>query len=442
MKSRKFFFLIIITFSACLLVVINNEVQSPYSNIIEKRPYSPRTSTSNNNKSIILMIGDGMGYEHLKLAKWVEVGKYGNLSIENLPFVNNVTTFSSDSLITDSAAAATAIATGYKTNNGYLSTLPNLRSVETILEISQKEGKSSGVISTTEITHATPAAFMTHVISRDQTNEIAAQIVEDSDVSIMMGGGRAYFTPDQLNLMQTKGYQFIVDNTGFLNISSGKVFGLFADGHLPYEINRNYSLTPSLANMTDKAIQLLSQDPDGFFLMVEGGRIDHAAHAHNKIRDALETIEFLNAVERAISFVKNTRNTLLIITADHETGGLKILSENLNNTLPSQDRTAEENEILRVKRAENVTVSWLTTGHTNANVPFYSIGIENDNLENFTVIDNTKIFDIMNAFISSESLEQTDNTLLVIVALVAIPVVPSVSFVLYKKLKTRRKKPN
>ncbi|MFX0059916.1 MAG: alkaline phosphatase, partial [Candidatus Heimdallarchaeota archaeon] len=92
------------------------------------------------------MIGDGMGYEHLKLAKWVEIGKLEKLSIEKLPFINNVTTYSADNSVTDSAAAATAIATGYKTNNGYLSISPNLISVETILEVAQKKGKSSGVV--------------------------------------------------------------------------------------------------------------------------------------------------------------------------------------------------------------------------------------------------------------------------------------------------------
>jgi len=442
MKSRKLFFLIIITFAVFLPIVINDKNPSHNNFIFENQALTPRVSTNDGNKSIILMIGDGMGYEHLKLAKWVEVGKQGSLSIEKLPFVNNVTTYSADNPVTDSAAAATAIATGYKTDNTRLSILPNLKSVETILEIAQKEGKSSGVLSTTEITHATPAAFMTHVSSRYTTTEIARQIVEESGVDIIMGGGRTYFTIEQINQMQTNGYQFIVNNTDLHNISSGKVFGLFSNNHLPYEINRDYYVTPSLANMTDKAIELLSQDPNGFFLMVEGGKIDHAAHANNKINVALEVIEFHKAVEKAIAYVENTRNSLLIITADHETGGLKVLGENLNNTLPSQNRTAEENRNLRVERAKNVTVSWLTTGHTSTTVPFYAFGIDDEDFENFTIIDNTEIFDIMNSFIGSKHQEQPNYTLIIVIGLIAIPLVPSVSLILYKKIKTLRNKPN
>ncbi|MFW9938528.1 MAG: alkaline phosphatase, partial [Candidatus Thorarchaeota archaeon] len=352
------------------------------------------------------------------------------------------TTYSADNSVTDSAAAATAIATGYKTNNGYLSILPSLISVQTILEMAQEKGKSSGIVSTTEVTHATPAAFMTHVTSRYQTSEIARQIVEESGVDIIMGGGKVYFNSQQINEMQINGYQIVENKTGLQSISSGKLFGLFADSHLPYEIDRDYTLTPSLADMTDKGIELLSQDPDGFFLMVEGGKIDHAGHANNKVNVALETIEFYYAIERAITFVKNTKNCLLIITADHETGGLLILGDNLNSTLPSQSNTPEENEFLRIKRSENISVSWSTTSHTNADVPFYAYGLDDESIKNFTVIDNTDIFKIMKSFLQIENQEPLNIGWIIILGAVIAITVSFLSLFSYRKFKRLKNESN
>ncbi|MFW9826542.1 MAG: alkaline phosphatase [Candidatus Thorarchaeota archaeon] len=357
------------------------------SNTIESIP--------KNETNIILMIGDGMGFEHLKLASWVEFGKNAEFPIEELRFKKNVTTHNMDNEITDSAAAATAIATGHKTQNGYLSMLPNSRSVKTILELSRAMGKATGLISKTEITHATPAAFMTHVSSRDDTVTIANQIVEDSGVDILMGGGFTHFSTSQIEEMESKGYSVVRNKTKLQNINTGKIFGLFADDYLPYEIRRDYNITPSLAEMTEKAIEILSQSTEGFFLMVEGGMIDHAAHSSNKVRLALETIDFYHAFEVALSFISNNENSLLILTADHETGGLNVINETLNDELPSINKTFEENEDLRIARATNITVSWSTTGHTNRNVPIYASRLNSPNFENLTTIDNTDIFRIM-----------------------------------------------
>ncbi|MFX0057012.1 MAG: alkaline phosphatase, partial [Candidatus Heimdallarchaeota archaeon] len=193
-------------------------------------------------------------------------------------------------------------------------------------------------------------------------------------------------------------------------------------------------------NMTDKAIELLSQDPDGFFLMVEGGKIDHAGHANNKTNVALETIEFLYAIDRAISYVENTKNSILIITTDHETGGLAILSDTLNSTLPSQSNTPEENEYLRVKRAENISVSWLTTSHTNSDVPFYAFGIDNEDVYNHTVIDNTDIFDMMRSFLGIENQETSKIVWIIIIGIIIATTVPFLSLISYKKFKSSNSK--
>jgi alkaline phosphatase len=435
MKIRKFIILWVVISSALLPVGISNKISSNERLLFENPSSKPQIIYNKDNKTIILMIGDGMGYEHLKLAKWVEIGKDNCFSFEQVPIIDNVTTYSADNSVTDSAAAATAIATGYKTNNGYLSILPSLSSVKTILEIAQEKGKSSGIVSTTEVTHATPAAFMTHLTSRYETSEIARQIVEESGVDIIMGGGKAYFNSQQINQMQINGYQIVENKTELQNISSGKIFGLFANNHLPYEIDRDYALIPSLANMTDKAIELLSKDPDGFFLMVEGGKIDHAGHANNKTNVALETIEFCYTVEEAISYVKNTKNSLLIVTADHETGGLLILGDTLNSTLPSQSNTPEENEFLRTKRSENVSISWSTTSHTNKDVPFYAYGIDDKSVKNFTVIDNTDIFDIMKSFLSLENQKPLKAVWIIIIGAVIATTIPFLSLTFYKKFK-------
>lgn len=177
------------------------------------------------------------------------------------------------------------------------------------------------------------------------------------------------------------------------------MFGLFAASNLPYEINRDRNVISSLAEMTEKAIELLSQNPEGFFLFVEGGRIDHGAHSNNKVNVALETIDFYYAIEVAFSFINNNDNSLLIITADHETGGLDVLDDTLNNVLPSINKTPEENKNLRIARANNISVSWSTTGHTNRNVPFYASGLATADFENLTTIDNTDIFEIMKSYL-------------------------------------------
>ncbi|MFX1357343.1 MAG: alkaline phosphatase [Promethearchaeota archaeon] len=442
MKIRKFIILWVVISSTLLPIGISNKISSNERLLFESPSSKPQITYNKDNKTIILMIGDGMDHEHLKLAKWVEIGKNNCFSFELVPIIDNVTTYSADNSVTDSAAAATAIATGYKTNNGYLSILPSLISVQTILEMAQEKGKSSGIVSTTEVTHATPAAFMTHVTSRSQTSEIARQIVEESGVDIIMGGGKVYFNSQQINQMQMNGYQIVENKTGLQSISSGKLFGLFADSHLPYEIDRDYSLTPSLADMTDKAIELLSQDPDGFFLMVEGGKIDHAGHANNKVNVALETIEFYYAIERAITFVKNTKNCLLIITADHETGGLLILGDNLNSTLPSQSNTPEENEFLRIKRSENISVSWSTTSHTNADVPFYAYGLDDESIKNFTVIDNTDIIKIMKSFLQIENQEPLNIGWIITLGAVIAITVSFLSLFSYKKFKRLKNESN
>jgi alkaline phosphatase len=351
-----------------------------------------------NNYSIILMIGDGMGFDHVKLARYVELGKKQNLSMESLDLNISVMTHNVFHEITDSAASATAIATGVKTYNRRIAIGTDGSILDTILEIAQELNKSTGIVSTTSIQHATPASFMTHVLSRNNYDEITRQIVEEADVDILLGGGLEDFSASQLEEMKNDGYSFVENKTALEALSSGKILGLFADGHLNYEQDRNLSLIPSLADMTRKAIEILNLDADGFFLMVEGGRIDHGSHDNNQINAILDTIAFNLAVKEAINYVKNHLNTILIVTADHETGGLAYVSDNLEDTLPSAINTEDENRTIRITRINQLDVSWSSGGHTRKHVPFYAFGNAFAGITGVSLIDNTDIFNVMNDY--------------------------------------------
>lgn len=353
------------------------------------------TFSNPDSLSIILMIGDGMGFEHVKLAQWVEKGVNGNLSMQELPIKGKVTTHNIVNSITDSAASATAMATGYKTYNGVLSR--SLAGVElsTILELAQQLQKSTGIITTTEVTHATPAAFYSHVQNRGYEFEIAQQLVT-SEIDIVMGGGRNKFIP-YLNTLQTQGYTIVENRTELLSVTEGKFFGLFTESAFPYEQDRDRETVPSLAEMTEKTIDILSQDTDGFFLIVEGGQIDWASHVTNKVNAALETIEFDKAVKTALDFVK-THDAILVVTADHETGGLMVSSETLVSSLPEENNPEEVNESLRINRTREISLSWASGGHTNAKVPIFAYGNSLNAITN-TTIDNIQIYSLIKNFI-------------------------------------------
>lgn len=358
--------------------------------------------------SIILMIGDGMGPEQVELARLVEVGSNGSLTMQQLMWNASMATFNIIGAITDSAAAGTAMATGYKTTYGRLGLLPNGAIVENIVEFSQSLNKSTGLVSTCRMVDATPAAFGTHVASRSDYSVIASQFVSDADVDVLLAGGDNYFSTSQENSMASNGYEVVKTRDDMLNVTSGKIFGLFAPEHIDYEIDRDYNATPSIAEMTNKSLELLSQDADGFFLMVEGGKIDLACHDDNKVNAALETIEFDKAVKVALDYVEANSNTILIVTADHETEGLVITSSDLNDTLPSKSNSQSENEMIRVARANNVTVEWTATYHTMTPVPVYCYGPAFLPLPENVTIDNTQIFTLMKDYLLGIPLNVTD----------------------------------
>lgn len=293
-------------------------------------------------KNVIFFIGDGMGPSHVILARDYSLFVLGK-ELEMTKVMNKgstafMTNHALDRIATDSAAAATAMATGYKTNNAMLSMTPDGIPRITVLEKAQDMGKSVGVVSTTRLTHATPAGFIAHIDHRDKENEIAVQMLE-SGADVMLAGGWRHWVPksvegskreDERDLTaeaEKLGYTVVRDAAGLRAVdpaATDKLLGLFTKSHMSYELDRDPEKEPSLAEMTAKAIEILSKNEKGFFLMVEGGRIDHAAHDNDAAGVIHDTLAFDEAVGVGLDFLASDPNTLIIVTADHETGGLTL----------------------------------------------------------------------------------------------------------------------
>ena len=304
-------------------------------------------------KYIFYFIADGLGVEHKQVAEYFLQQKTGDpeakLTMSKFPVTGIITTHSADSLVTDSAAAGTALATGFKTNNRMISKLPDGTDVKTLLELAEQKGKATGVVTTTRLTHATPAVFLAHNENRGNENEIAEDYL-DSGVDYLAGGGYRHFVPkdwkwgrskrkDNRNIAQEfyeKGYRIFIgehDTEKFRNYKpkvAERVFAAFTYSHLPYEIDRkNDNKTPSLSELTEKGIEVLMRHDRsygrGFFMMVEGGRIDHAAHANDLPGVIHDVLEFDRALAKAYEFYKKYPNdTLIVVVSDHETGGLSL----------------------------------------------------------------------------------------------------------------------
>ncbi|MCK4409934.1 MAG: alkaline phosphatase, partial [Candidatus Eisenbacteria sp.] len=234
--------------------------------------------------NIILLIGDGMGVSHVTAAK-IELG---TLHMERLTAGGFVTTFASNRLVTDSAASGTAFATGHKSYNGAISVSPDKEPLKTVLEYAEERGLATGLVVTCSITHATPAVFAAHVDNRRKDKEIARQIAS-SGVDVLFGGGWSFFLPnsepggartDGLNLLDELRERMPVALSAeeFRNLpEANAAAALFYPGHPPTVASRE----PSLAEMTGRALEILSRDEDGFFVMIEGSQIDWAGHENN-----------------------------------------------------------------------------------------------------------------------------------------------------------------
>ena len=309
------------------------------------------SSESQSPKNIILLIGDGMGLSQISAAQYY---MDDTPSFERFPVVGLSKTSSSDQLITDSAAGATAFASGVKTYNGAVGMNQDSIAVPTILEQLSSLGYHSGVIATSSITHATPAAFYAHVKMRGQAEDIASQLVQ-SEVDFFAGGGLQYFNDrsDQVDLLtdlSSKG--FAIDTTDIkTDMNRAKQAYLLAADGMPRMLDGRGDFLPMA---TDKAIKHLNQGDSGFFLMVEGSQIDWGGHVNETDYLVSELLDFDKVINQVLDFAEMDGQTLVIVTADHETGGFTL-----------SDLDGDYNQ---------VKGTYSTRGHSATMVPVFAYG--------------------------------------------------------------------
>lgn len=308
-------------------------------------------SVARKPKNVILMIGDGMGIAQIYSGM---VANNNNLTLEEFPVSGFSKTYSSNNFVTDSGAGGSAISTGKKTKNGMIGMTLDSVAVETVLEQAERNGLATAIVVSCAVTHATPAGFIAHQVNRNMYEEIAADFL-NTDVDVVIGGGLKFFTErqdgrDLTAELKAKAYQIVTDSVQMLKVKEGKLYALMYEEHPAAMPSRGDILSVS----TKKAIDLISKNKKGFFMMVEGSQIDWACHANNEAWSSLEVIDFDKAVKAAFDFAKKDGNTLIVVTADHETGGLTLTQGNL---------------------AQGVVESSFSTGnHSGVPVPVFAYG--------------------------------------------------------------------
>lgn len=326
-------------------------------------------------KNIILMVGDGMGVAQIYAGL---TAKHGSFNLERCTTVGFHKNQASDNYVTDSAAGATAFACGVTTFNGAIGVDASGKAVPTILEIAERNGLSTGLVATCSITHATPACFISHQPSRALDENIALDFLT-TDIDVFIGGGRKFFSSrkDGLNLMDSlkvRNYTVANSMTEVEQVNSGKLAAFLADEQQPkFSAGRGDELVKS----TDKALQLLRRNKKGMFLMIEGSQIDWGGHGNDTQYIIEEMVDFDNAIGKVLEFAAKDRHTLVIITADHETGGFSIINGDM--------------------KAGTVEGKFTTGNHTGVMIPVFAYG---PGAEQFSgIYQNTDIFHkMMKAF--------------------------------------------
>nr|WP_226383540.1 alkaline phosphatase [Paenibacillus massiliensis] len=402
-------------------------------------------------KNVIFLVGDGMGFSYITAHRYMKDNPntpQKELTAFDPYLVGAQMTYPDDDKqnITDSASAATAMSAGVKTYNAAIAVDTKQQDVKTVLEQAKEIGKSTGLVATSEITHATPAAFGAHDISRKNMDAIANDYYDElingeHKVDVLLGGGKTNFVREDRDLTKefTKdGYSYVTNRDALLKDSNTKLLGLFADGGLDKMIDRT-SATPSLEEMTNVAIDRLSKNDKGFFLMVEGSQIDWAGHDNDVVAAMSEMEDFERAFQAAIDFAKKDGHTLVVATADHSTGGFSLGAAGEYNfnvepikaakrtpdfmaneiaggadveTVLSQyialELTPEEIQSVKATVGKDVAdidnaieeifntrsfTGWTTGGHTGEEVPVYAYGPGKENFAG--LIDNTKNADVI-----------------------------------------------
>ncbi|WP_316571812.1 alkaline phosphatase [Neobacillus sp. YIM B06451] len=337
--------------SVAAAVTVSSLGFAGYNNFTEAK------DTKKQPTNVIMMVMDGTSAGATSLARWY---KGENLAMDEI-VIGGVRTHSAESAITDSAPAGTALATGNKSNDKIVGLLPKvvntpgvnpidpedaLKPVANVLEGAKLQGKATGIISTSEIQHATPAGFSSHAVHRSNYQDIAEQQVYQG-IDVVLGGGKEALVPgttrnarvdgeNLVSVLNENGYDFVETRDQLLNSKSDKIWGSFAPSALAYDFDRKKSSNsePSLAEMTNKAINTLSKDKDGFFLFVEGSKVDWAAHANDTIGIISDVLAFDDAVKEALDFAKKDGNTMVIAVSDHGNSGITMGNQNTNGNYP------------------------------------------------------------------------------------------------------------
>jgi alkaline phosphatase len=439
-----------------LAVVSSLAIGSVIGMNLDNTEAEAKESKNGKAKNVIFMIGDGMGVPFTTALRYMNDDPE-TMEFEKTAFdpylVGLQTTYPEDEHenVTDSAAAATAMSGGVKTYNNAIAVENDKSRVKTVLEQAKENGMSTGIVSTSQITHATPASYGAHDEHRDNENEIAndyfdEMIKGEHKMDVMLGGGTDFFERKDRNLAEefkNDGYSYVKSAEEMKNDDNEQILGLFAEEGMDKMIDRDQK-QPSLADMTNSALDRLKGDQDGFFLMVEGSQIDWAGHDNDVVAAMSEMRDFEQAFEEVRDFAKENGETLVVVTADHSTGGFSIGSDGEYNWNPdvidaaerTPDFMAEEiangasveetlsqyvdleltgEELASLQKAaatkDKVEIDnaiekifdkrsgtgWTTDGHTGDDVPVYAFGPQKEKFAG--MIDNTDqaqlIFEIL-----------------------------------------------
>jgi alkaline phosphatase len=343
-------------------------------------------------RNVILVNGDGMGAAHREAARLDQHGRDGALFMDAMPVVGLQSTSSADprDVVTDSAAAASAWATGQRTYNRAVSVDLDGAALPPLGAEAEAAGRATGLVTTAEVTDATPAAFFSNARDRDQQDSIARQYVEDSRPDVVLGGGADRWPDDLVAAAEDAGYDLVTDAGSLAAAGGDRLLGLFADAEMfraaPDGDGGAYEPAVPLVDMTAKALEVLSRDPDGFFLLVEEEGVDEMSHENNGalMLEAMRSLEETVAMLR--EYVAEHPDTLLIVTGDHDSGGLTV--EDADGTDDGEDGP------FPVAGGEQAfELDWTTGGHTGAPTPVSAEGPGSEQLAGF--YPNTRLHAVM-----------------------------------------------
>jgi alkaline phosphatase len=337
----------------------------------------PQKFKAKKPKNVIFLIGDGMGVSQVFAGI---TANQGHLFLENFRHIGFSKTQSADNYITDSAAGGTALACGVKTYNGAIGVDADTVKVKSILEEAADKGLATGLVATAAITHATPASFIAHQPSRNMYENIATDFL-NTDIDVFIGGGNDHFTKrkDGRNLakeLEEKGYTVETDIEKIANIICGKVAGLTAEVHNG-RMNERGDMLPVA---TSTALNILDNNDKGFFLMVEGSQIDWGGHASSTVYIVEDMLDFDRTIGKALEFASKDGETLVVVTADHETGGMALTGGDMSTGMVKAD--------------------YPTTSHSAVMVPVFAYG---PGAEEFMgIMENTDVHDKMKKLLLSK----------------------------------------